>query len=165
MTFSNVNWLPFKMRPFLIISEFEMNLLIEKFKIDENILFYLPLFGAVKNLKLLFQKEKILSASVIFARTELANGSSTEKIWKDIKTTSKSQKLYLWCLRKEKVFQLHNEKKVSSSKVKSRKCRNCFLKLLKFYLHPFLLELELKVNCSKVCNLITKCYFRSWCRS
>ena len=32
----------------LIISEFEMNLLIEKFRIDENILFYLPHFGEVK---------------------------------------------------------------------------------------------------------------------
>jgi hypothetical protein len=43
----------------LIISEFEMNLLKNQFKIDEKILFYLPLFAEIKNLKL-FLKEKIL---------------------------------------------------------------------------------------------------------
>ena len=54
----------------LIISEFEMNLLIEKFKFDENILFYLPLFGEVKKPKTSWISNK--SWGKIFERINFA---------------------------------------------------------------------------------------------
>ena len=42
----------------LIISEFEMNLLTEKFKIDKQILFYLPLFAEIKPSSITFSERK-----------------------------------------------------------------------------------------------------------
>jgi hypothetical protein len=65
----------------LIISEFEMDLLTEKFKIDKQILYYLPLFAEVKPSLFSFSERKnFISIGNFFARTQWANRFEIKKI-------------------------------------------------------------------------------------
>lgn len=96
----------------LIISEFEMNLLIEKFKMDENILFYLPLFGEVKKPKTSFPERKnFISIGNFLHEPNWQTVLQLKKLWKDIKKQLPEAEIHIYgAYATEKVFQLHNEK-------------------------------------------------------
>ena len=96
----------------LIISEFEMNLLIEKFKIDENILFYLPLFGEVKKSETSFSERKnFISIGNFLHEPNWHTVLQLKKLWKDIKKQLPEAEIHIYgAYASEKVFQLHNEK-------------------------------------------------------
>jgi len=96
----------------LIISEFEMNLLIEKFKIDENILFYLPLFGEVKKSETPFSERKnFVSIGNFLHEPNWQTVLQLKKLWKDIKKQLPEAEIHIYgAYATEKVFQLHNEK-------------------------------------------------------
>lgn len=96
----------------LIISEFEMNLLIEKFKMDENILFYLPLFGAVKKPETSFSGRKnFISIGNFLHEPNWQTVLQLKKIWKGIKKQLPEAEIHIYgAYATEKVFQLHNEK-------------------------------------------------------
>ena len=96
----------------LIISEFEMNLLIEKFRIDENILFYLPLFGAVKKPETSFSERKnFISIGNFLHEPNWQTVLQLKKLWKDIKKQLQEAEIHIYgAYASEKVFQLHNEK-------------------------------------------------------
>ena len=96
----------------LIISEFEMNLLIEKFKIDENILFYLPLFGEVKKSETSFSERKnFISIGNFLHEPNWHTVLQLKKLWKDIKKQLQEAEIHIYgAYASEKVFQLHNEK-------------------------------------------------------
>lgn len=96
----------------LIISEFEMNLLIEKFRIDENILFYLPLFGAVKKPETSFSERKnFISIGNFLHEPNWQTVLQLKKLWKDIKNQLPEAEIHIYgAYASEKVFQLHNEK-------------------------------------------------------
>lgn len=96
----------------LIISEFEMNLLIEKFKFDENILFYLPLFGEVKKPKTSFPERKnFISIGNFLHEPNWQTVLQLKKLWKDIKNQLPEAEIHIYgAYVSEKVFQLHNEK-------------------------------------------------------
>ena len=96
----------------LIISEFEMNLLIEKFRIDENILFYLPLFGAVKKPETSFPERKnFISIGNFLHEPNWQTVLQLKKLWKDIKKQLPEAEIHIYgAYASEKVFQLHNEK-------------------------------------------------------
>jgi len=96
----------------LIISEFEMNLLIEKFKIDENILFYLPLFGEVKKPKTSFSERKnFISIGNFLHEPNWQTVLQLKKLWKDIKNQLPEAEIHIYgAYATEKLFQLHNEK-------------------------------------------------------
>lgn len=96
----------------LIISEFEMNLLIEKFKFYENILFYLPLFGKVKNPETSFSERKnFISIGNFLHEPNWQTVLQLKKLWKDIKKQLPEAEIHIYgAYTSEKVFQLHNEK-------------------------------------------------------
>lgn len=96
----------------LIISEFEMNLLIGKFKIDEDILFYLPLFGEVKKPKTSFPERKnFISIGNFLHEPNWHTVLQLKKLWKDIKKQLPEAEIHIYgAYASEKVFQLHNEK-------------------------------------------------------
>ncbi len=96
----------------LIISEFEMNLLIEKFKIDENILFYLPLFAEAKKSETSFSERKnFISIGNFFHEPNWHTVLQLKKLWKDIKKQLPEVEIHIYgAYATEKVFQLHNEK-------------------------------------------------------
>lgn len=96
----------------LIISEFEMNLLIEKFKFDENILFYLPLFAEVKKSKTPFSERKnFISIGNFLHEPNWHTVLQLKKLWKDIKNQLPEAEIHIYgAYATEKVFQLHNEK-------------------------------------------------------
>lgn len=96
----------------LIISEFEMNLLIEKFKMDENILFYLPLFGAVKKPETSFSERKnFISIGNFLHEPNWQTVLQLKKLWKHIKNQLPEAEIHIYgAYASEKVFQLHNEK-------------------------------------------------------
>ena len=96
----------------LIISDFEMNLLIEKYKIDENILFYLPLFGEVKKSETPFSERKnFISIGNFLHEPNWQTVLQLKKIWKDIKNQLPEAEIHIYgAYASEKVFQLHNEK-------------------------------------------------------
>ncbi|GAB1346638.1 glycosyltransferase [Cloacibacterium normanense] len=96
----------------LIISEFEMNLLIEKFKIDENILFYLPLFGEVKKSETSFSERKnFISIGNFLHEPNWQTVLQLKKLWKDIKKQLPEAEIHIYgAYASKKVFQLHNEK-------------------------------------------------------
>lgn len=96
----------------LIISEFEMNLLIEKFKIDENILFYLPLFGEVKKPEPSFSERKnFISIGNFLHEPNWQTVLQLKKLWKNIKNQLPEAEIHIYgAYATEKVFQMHNEK-------------------------------------------------------
>ena len=121
----------------LIISEFEMNLLIEKFRIDENILFYLPLFGAVKKPKTSFSERKnFVSIGNFLHEPNWQTVLQLKKLWKDIKKQLPEAEIHIYgAYASEKVFQLHNEKEGFIIKGKAESVETVF-KTAKVLLAP-----------------------------
>ena len=121
----------------LIISDFEMNLLIEKFKIDENILFYLPLFGEVKKPETSFSERKnFISIGNFLHEPNWQTVLQLKKLWKDIKKQLPEAEIHIYgAYASEKVFQLHNEKEGFIIKGKAESVETVF-KTAKVLLAP-----------------------------
>ena len=121
----------------LIISEFEMNLLIEKFKFDENILFYLPLFAEAKKSETSFSERKnFISIGNFFHEPNWHTVLQLKKLWKDIKKQLPEAEIHIYgAYASEKVFQLHNEKEGFIIKGKAESVETVF-KTAKVLLAP-----------------------------
>lgn len=96
----------------LIISEFEMNMLKNQFKIDEKILFYLPLFAEIKKSEAQFSERKnFVSIGNFLHEPNWQTVLQLKKIWKNIKKQLPEAEIYIYgAYATEKVFQLHNQK-------------------------------------------------------
>lgn len=96
----------------LIISEFEMNLLKNKFRIDEKTLFYLPLFTEIKKSKTPFSERKhFVSIGNFLHEPNWQTVLQLKKIWKNIKKQIPDSEAHIYgAYATEKVFQLHNPK-------------------------------------------------------
>ncbi len=96
----------------LIISEFEMNLLKNQFRIDEKILHYLPLFTEIKNSKIPFSERKnFVSIGNFLHEPNWQTVLQLKKIWKNIKNHLPEAEINIYgAYATEKVFQLHNQK-------------------------------------------------------
>ena len=96
----------------LIISEFEMNMLKNQFKIDEKILHYLPLFTEIKNSETQFSERKnFISIGNFLHEPNWQTVLQLKKIWKNIKNQLPEAEIHIYgAYATEKVFQLHNQK-------------------------------------------------------
>ncbi len=96
----------------LIISEFEMNMLKNQFKIDEKILFYLPLFAEIKKSEIPFSERKnFVSIGNFLHEPNWQTVLQLKKIWKNIKKQLPEAEIHIYgAYATEKVFQLHNKK-------------------------------------------------------
>jgi hypothetical protein len=110
----------------LIISEFEMNMLKNQFKIDEKILFYLPLFAEIKNLKLFLKKKNFVSIGNFCTNQIGKLFFNSRKFGKTSKINFQKQKFIFMELMLRKKSSNCTTKRRFHHKRKSRKCRNCF---------------------------------------
>ncbi len=97
----------------LIISEFEFQLLTEKFKINPDILFYMPfLTENIEEYKTGFQKRKhFVSIGNFLHEPNWQTVLKLKSIWKNIRKQLPDAELHIYgAYSTEKVFQLHNEK-------------------------------------------------------
>ena len=96
----------------LIISEFEMNMLKNQFKIDEKILFYLPIFAEIKKSEIPFSKRRnFVSIGNFLHEPNWQTVLQLKKIWKNIKNQLPETEIHIYgAYPTEKVFQLHNQK-------------------------------------------------------
>ena len=96
----------------LIISEFEMNMLKNQFKIDEKILFYLPLFAEIKKSETQFsERRNFISIGNFLHEPNWQTVLQLKKIWKNIKNQLPEAEIHIYgAYATEKVFQLHNQK-------------------------------------------------------
>ena len=96
----------------LIISEFEMNMLKNQFKIDEKILFYLPLFAEIKKSETQFsERRNFISIGNFLHEPNWQTVLQLKKIWKNIKNQLSEAEIHIYgAYATEKVFQLHNQK-------------------------------------------------------
>lgn len=96
----------------LIISEFEMNLLKNQFRIDEKILHYLPLFTEIKNSEIPFSERKnFVSIGNFLHEPNWQTVLQLKKIWKNIKKQLPEAEIHIYgAYATEKVFLLHNQK-------------------------------------------------------
>lgn len=96
----------------LIISEFEFNLLINQFKIDEKILHYLPLFAENKTSEISFSERKnFISIGNFLHEPNWQTVLQLKKIWKDFRKKLPEAEMHIYgAYATEKGFQLHNEK-------------------------------------------------------
>lgn len=96
----------------LIISEFEMNLLKNQFRIDEKILHYLPLFTEIKKSETPFSERKnFLSIGNFLHEPNWQTVLQLKKIWKNIRNRLPEAEIHIYgAYATEKVFQLHNPK-------------------------------------------------------
>ncbi|MDI9310147.1 MAG: glycosyltransferase family 4 protein [Limnohabitans sp.] len=96
----------------LIISDFEMELLQNTFKIDESLLFYLPMFYDQKSNYLSFKERKdfVFIGNFLHAPNYDAV-LQLKSIWKNIKNKLPEAKLNVYgAYSSQKVEQLHNER-------------------------------------------------------
>ena len=96
----------------LIISEFEMDLLTEKFKIDKQILYYLPLFAEVKPSLFSFSERKnFISIGNFLHEPNWQTVLKLKKWWPKIKSKLPEAELYIYgAYATQKALQLHNER-------------------------------------------------------
>ncbi len=96
----------------LIISEFEMDLLTEKFKIDKQILYYLPLFAEVKPSLFSFAERKnFISIGNFLHEPNWQTVLKLKKLWPKIKSKVPEAELYIYgAYATQKALQLHNER-------------------------------------------------------
>lgn len=96
----------------LIISKFEMNLLTETFRIDEKVLFYLPLFADVRPPKKSFQERKnFVSIGNFLHEPNWQTVLKLKQLWNSIKTKVPDAEMHIYgAYVTEKARQLHNEK-------------------------------------------------------
>ncbi len=96
----------------LIISEFEMDLLTEKFKIDKHILYYLPLFAEVKPSLFSFSERKnFISIGNFLHEPNWQTVLKLKKLWPKIKSKVPEAELHIYgAYATHKALQLHNER-------------------------------------------------------
>lgn len=96
----------------LIISEFEMKLLTEKFKIDETILHYLPLFAEIKPAERSFYERKnFVSIGNFLHEPNWQTVLKLKKIWPEIRKKLPEAEMHIYgAYVTEKARQLHNGK-------------------------------------------------------
>ena len=96
----------------LIISEFEMDLLTEKFKIDKQILYYLPLFAEVKPSLFSFSERKnFISIGNFLHEPNWQTVLKLKKLWPKIKSKVPEAELHIYgAYATHKALQLHNER-------------------------------------------------------
>ena len=96
----------------LIISEFEMDLLTEKFKIDKQILYYLPLFAEVKPSLFSFSERKnFISIGNFLHEPNWQTVLKLKKLWPKIKSKLPEAELHIYgAYATHKALQLHNER-------------------------------------------------------
>jgi len=96
----------------LVISEFEFQLLTKKFKINPDILFYMPfLTEQIEKNKTVFEKRKhFVSIGNFLHEPNWQTVLKLKSIWKDIRKQLPDAELHIYgAYASEKVFQLHNE--------------------------------------------------------
>lgn len=96
----------------LIISEFEIKLLTEKFKIDESILYYLPMFAGIKPAETSFSERKnFVSIGNFLHEPNWQTVLKLKKIWPEIRKKLSDAEMHIYgAYVTEKARQLHNEK-------------------------------------------------------
>ncbi|MEO8235514.1 MAG: glycosyltransferase [Flavobacterium sp.] len=99
----------------LIISEIEMQILLQTFKINPNLLYYLPLFFVLKdqNLILNFEQKKdfIFIGNFLHEPNWDAVKQLKEKIWPEIRKQLPDAMMHIYgAYPSQKVLQLHNPK-------------------------------------------------------
>ncbi len=96
----------------LIISEFEMNLLTEAFKIDKNILHYLPIFAEPKPSAKVFEERKnFVSIGNFLHEPNWQTVLKLKQLWTPIKAKIPNAEMHIYgAYVTEKAKQLHNEK-------------------------------------------------------
>lgn len=96
----------------LIISVFEIELLINKFRINEKILYYLPMFAEINQSKIPFSERKhFISIGNFLHEPNWQTVLQIKKNWKNIKKQLPDTEIHVYgAYATEKVFQLHNEK-------------------------------------------------------
>lgn len=96
----------------LIISEFEMKLLTEKFKIDETILHYLPLFAEIKPAeKSFYERKNFVSIGNFLHEPNWQTVLKLKKIWPEIRKRLPEAEMHIYgAYVTEKARQLHNGK-------------------------------------------------------
>ncbi len=97
----------------LIISEFEYQLLTEKFKINSDILFYIPFLTEKieKNKKAFQERQHFVSIGNFLHEPNWQTVLKLKSIWKNIRKELPNAELHIYgAYASEKVFQLHNEK-------------------------------------------------------
>ncbi|UBB90664.1 glycosyltransferase family 4 protein [Candidatus Kaistella beijingensis] len=96
----------------LIISEYEMDLLTEKFKIDKQILYYLPLFAEVKPSSFSFSERKnFISIGNFLHEPNWQTVLKLKKLWPKIKSKLPEAELHIYgAYATHKALQLHNER-------------------------------------------------------
>lgn len=96
----------------LIISEYEMNLLVEKFRIEKDILFYLPMFGVTKPSKKTFSERKnFISIGNFLHEPNWQTVLKLKKLWPKIRKKLPDAEMHIYgAYASDKAKQLHNEK-------------------------------------------------------
>ena len=97
----------------LIISEFEMKLLTQRFKVDASILHYLPFLVEKTNTNRpnFSERKHFVSIGNFLHEPNWQTVLQLKKTWKSIKKALPEAELHIYgAYASEKVFQLHNEK-------------------------------------------------------
>ncbi len=112
----------------LIISEFEMELLTHHFKIDKNILRYLPLFAYNKRSKASFlERKNFVSIGNFLHEPNWQTVLQLKKLWPFIKKQLPEAQIHIYgAYASEKVYQLHNEKEGFLIKGRAEKVETVF---------------------------------------
>lgn len=113
----------------LIISEFEYRLLTEKFKINSDILFYIPFLTekTEKNKTPFEDRQHFLSIGNFLHEPNWQTVLKLKSIWKNIRKDLPQAELHIYgAYAREKVFQLHNEKEGFIVKGRAGSIENIF---------------------------------------
>lgn len=113
----------------LIISEFEFNLLVNQFKINPDILFYIPfLTEKIEKNKTPFEKRQhFVSVGNFLHEPNWQTVLKLKQIWKEIRKKLPETELHIYgAYATEKVFQLHNEKDGFIVKGRAESVENIF---------------------------------------
>lgn len=112
----------------LIISEFEMDLLLNTFKISKDILFYLPLFAEIKPSENGFEeRQHFVSIGNFLHEPNWQTVLKLKNIWKQIKHQLPQSEMHIYgAYTTNKALQLHNEKDKFLIKGRATSVENVF---------------------------------------
>lgn len=112
----------------LIISEFEMDLLSNHFKIDKKNSHYLPLFANNKRSKTSFlDRKNFISIGNFLHEPNWQTVLQVKKLWPSIKKQLPEAQIHIYgAYASEKVYQLHNEKEGLLIKGRAEKVETVF---------------------------------------
>lgn len=97
----------------LIISEFEYDLLVDEFKINPNLLFYIPFLtdGFEKSKRLFEDRKHFISIGNFLHEPNWQTVLKLKQIWKSIKKQLPEAEIHIYgAYTSQKVLELHNEK-------------------------------------------------------